>query len=330
MATTEQQSLIRSRSDSRSSNSQGKASPFGGIKHARFLSPDVPYHALIRVVQGRFLLRPDDQGRMRRLVGGVMGRAREVYPAVRIFADAWLSNHAHLLVQGPPDQLSAFLGFVSREISRRWGAVLGWEGNMFVTYIATALPTPESQQRAFTYVLAQSAKEHLVQSPLHWPGAHSARDLVAGLERTGVWFDGTGYGRALHRWLARPGAAKRPSRRSYQRAVTMAFDKLPALAHLDDAYYRSHVREVVEEIEREAAAERRATGRRLVGRRAILRTPREKRSSLPRPPWFELRRRMICWADRWASATRAYLEAYWRFQRAHRAASMRFLAGRIP
>ena len=79
----------------------------------------------------------------------------------------------------------------------------------------------------------------------------------------------------------------------------------------------------------QVAVEREESGRRVLGRTRVLRVPREKRSALPRPPWFEKRRRMICGAARRAVATRAYLRLYWEFQRAFREASLRLLSGEL-
>ncbi len=302
---------------------------FGGMKHARMHESGMLYHHLVRTVRGTFLLRPDANSVVEKLIAGVIARAQKRYSSVKLVADAWLSNHGHLLLEGAPEELPQFTGFIEREISRRLGAMIGWEGNMFQTYQSTALPTVESQLRAFEYVLAQSAKEHVVASPLKWPGAHCAKDLVSGFTRKGFWFDGTAYGRVLHKNLARKRNRTPPARKDFTSETEMQFARLPALAHLTDEEYRSHVRQLVREIEDAAVAERRHTNRKLIGRRRVLWTPRETRSALPCPPWFEKRRRMICWADRWAQETRAYLKRYWAFQRAFREASRRFLEGEL-
>lgn len=302
---------------------------FGGTKHARFHDPNCVYHVLLRTVRGHFLLRPDDGSQLNNVISGVIARALELFPSVRLYADAWLSNHAHLLLQGAPDHIPAFVGFVEREISRRLGAMIRWDGNMFQRYQSTALPTLESQIRAFRYVLAQSTKEHLVDSPVRWPGVHCAKDLVRSLVRKGRWFDGTAYGKALFRRLSRKRRTAPPNRRDFERETKFSFAKLPAKADLSDQAYQHWVKEIVGEIEAEAAADRHRTGRKLLGRRRILRIPRHTRSALPRPPWYENRRRMVCWAARWARATRDYLDRYWAFQRAFRQASQRLLAGEL-
>lgn len=218
---------------------------FGGIKHARFHDGDVVYHHMIRTVQGRFLLRSDDRGVLIKIIAGVIARALFLYPSVKLYADAWLSNHAHLALQGDPDEMPRFIGFIEREISRRWGKIIGWEGNMFQTYESTALPTEESQHVALRYILAQSTKEHLVETPLKWPGAHCAKDLARGFVRRGTWFDGTGYGRADDRHKARKHKRRAPRRRDFTHATEMRFTKLPVLADLSDDAYREHIGQIV-------------------------------------------------------------------------------------
>ena len=88
---------------------------FCGAKHSRFHDPSVVYQVLLRCFQGRFLLRPDRRGVLNDIVAGVVGGAQKVWPDVRLCAHAWLSNHAHILVQGPPDTLPAFIGFIEKE-----------------------------------------------------------------------------------------------------------------------------------------------------------------------------------------------------------------------
>jgi hypothetical protein len=73
----------------------------------------------------------------------------------------------------------------------------------------------------------------------------------------------------------------------------------------------------------------RSRRRKPVGVKAILATPLDRRTALPPQPWFEQRRRMICWADARAPETRAYLDRYWAFQRAFREASAALRAGQL-
>ncbi len=304
---------------------QPPATLFRGVKHARFHDPSVVYHVLLRCFQGRFLLRPDRRGVLNDIVAGVIGRAQELWPGVQLFAHAWLSNHAHLLVQGSPEDLPAFIGFIEREISRRWGAHIDWPDRMWQRYESTALVGPDSEQRAFRYVLAQATKEGLVASPLQWPGVHCAIDLLRGKRRRGSWFDGTGYGRAVQaqRAAVRPRAVKKAD---FANRYEVVLARLPCLRALSDEEFRGHVTRAVEEIEVSAKSERLAAGAKVLGRRQVLEMSRETRRDLPMQPWFENRRRMIVWAKQTREMLE-YLHRYWKFQRAFREASRRFCAG---
>lgn len=303
-------------------------SVFRGSKHARFHDPETVYHVLLRTFQGRFLLRPDRRDVLSNIVAGVIGRAQERWPSVRLYAHSWLSNHAHLLVQGEPGELPGFIAYVQREISRRWGSVVGWSGCMFERYESTALPAPESELRAFRYVLAQGTKEHLVDSPLKWPGVHCAKHLVESTSLKGKWFDGTRYGKARHAQLASV-HPKPVDKRDFETSYRVELSRLPACREMSEDEYRSFVRALVAEIERDAAQERLRSGRKVSGPRRVLSMPRERRSKLPPQPWYEKRRRMIFWADRLLANTQDYLRRYWEFQHRFREASRRFCAGEI-
>lgn len=293
-------------------------------RHARFHMDGVSYHVVLRVVQGRYLLRPDAKAVFQRLVAGVIGRAQCLYPTVQLFADAWLSNHAHLLLRGSAAELPFFVGFVEREISRRWGRRIDWPGPMFLRYLSTALPSHEDELHAFAYVLSQSVKEGLVSDPRKWPGPHCARDLCRGFIRRGTWFDGTSYSKAVH-----GGREATPRWQDHERSIEMRFEKLPALRDLSDEEYRLRVAEIVGEVIESAQVARARSGGKVAGRRRVLRTPRLHRSPAPRPPWWSRGRRLICWSGRRTSEARSYTTYYWEFQNAFREASERFRAGEL-
>ena len=146
-------------------------------RHVRFFKPGIVYHVLFKTLQGFFLLTPDLEHELRELIAGVLARAQRNWPEVATYAAVWLSNHGHLMLAGDPGNLVAFIAFLKREISRRWGPKIGWSGPMWGRYETTALVTPEAQQRCFEYVLGQAVKEDLVTTPQDWPGFHCAQVL---------------------------------------------------------------------------------------------------------------------------------------------------------
>ncbi|MEN8162115.1 MAG: hypothetical protein ABFS41_18745, partial [Myxococcota bacterium] len=50
---------------------------------------------------------------------------------------------------------------------------------------------PEAQWARLKYLLSNSVKEGLCESPFDWPGVHSAKALVTGEKLEGVWFNRT-------------------------------------------------------------------------------------------------------------------------------------------
>ncbi len=300
------------------------APPWAGKHHARYIEADVPYHVISRIFQGRCLLVPSEE--LNQLIIGILGRAMEVFPSILLFAITVLSNHLHAMLQGPPDQVAAFLGFVKREISRRYGPQIGWSGTMWDEYVATALPTAESQINCLSYLLSQGVKEGLVASPLDWPGVHAAKALLSDEPMRGQWLNATAFGRALRRQRRRR-SPKPVDRKRFLTSMDVRLAKIPAWSMLSDQEYRHKVAQLIDGIVRHARAER--GGRRPLGAFAIRHQRRNLRRDLPKPPWWEDRRRMICWANPKAEQTREYVARYWRFQRAFREAAIELRNGRV-
>lgn len=161
-------------------------------RHARFHHAGTLYHVMSKTADGKFLLAPKPG--IRSLCAGVLGKAQQNYPRVELFAYAFMSNHIHLALRGGSVDISDFMAFLKREISRRIGLKYGISGPKWQKrYTSTALPTLESAERCLKYILAQGVKEDLVSHPFHWPGLHCAKSLSSGANDSGEWFDSTGY-----------------------------------------------------------------------------------------------------------------------------------------
>jgi REP element-mobilizing transposase RayT len=286
-----------------------------GRHHARFIDPDVPIHVISRVFQGRHLLRPSRQ--LNSIVVGVVGRALERYRAVRLYAMAFLSNHVHFMLQGPPQEVPAFIGFIKREISRRWGhrPEVGWHGAMWHEYLATALPTPASQVRCLKYVLSQGVKEGLVARPQDWPGVHCATPLLSGVPLQGTWLNATAYSRAVDA-QSRKRSPRPVAKADHVRSYDVRFAPIPAWQHLDEQARRREVHRLIDEIISEGETAR--SGSRPLGARRIRRVPLAHRTELPQIPWLLRRRRMICWLSPREPEAIRFVHSYWMFQKGFR------------
>jgi REP element-mobilizing transposase RayT len=296
----------------------GDPDPYNRARHARYYEGDCVYHVVSRTLQGLFLLLPDADGELRRIIAGVIGHARKTYTGVRVHAAVFLSNHFHLAISGDHQQLAAYVGFIKREVARRWGPHIGWEGVFKSGYATSAVITPEGQRDCLRYILSQSVKEGLCERPEQWPGLHCAESLVTGKPIAGHWFNATDYGRAKRRQARKRNPAPVDRARYYEQADAH-FAPLPALSHLSPEAYRAEMAALVEEVVAEARELR--AGRPPLGVEAVLATDRMTRSEIPAPPWFEDRRRMVVWDDLKAPEVKAYLERYWTFQVAFRAAA---------
>ncbi len=300
---------------STSANRSSGNQRFVGRHHARFIDGSVPFHVVSRVFQGRHLLRPSRE--LNSIVVGVFGRALELYSQVQLYALAVMSNHIHIMLQGPPHQVPAFVGFIKREISRRWGhrPDVGWHGTMWHEYNARGLPTAESQEHCLKYILSQGVKEGLVKRPEEWPGVHCAHALVTGAPLKGRWLNATAYSRATDAESRK----RRPqpiSRDGYATEYDVGFAPIPAWRYLDAETRQRRVQCLVDEIVEEGTATR--NGRPALGACRVRRIPLERRTEVPRPPWLTRRRRVICWAAEHEAETRRFIDAYNDFQRSFR------------
>lgn len=297
-----------------------------GHHHARFHDPNVVYHVLWRTFQGRMLLTPSDE--LNDIAAGVVARAQDVFKNVRLYALAFLTNHCHLMLQGPADQLPAFIGYVKRELSRRWGRAVNWPGTLWSdTYYSTALPTQESQRHCFAYVLAQGVKEGLVAAPEQWPGLHIAHYVIKGRALQGGWLDGTAYGKALFKDRRRntpAGVAKE----HYIEQLTVRIDTLPCWQGLAAEQIQSEIAAMRASVI--AEGEQGRDGAAPISIEKLRARNFDEHRQLPKPPWWQERRRLICWSHSKAIATREYLKHYWEFQRSFRHASDRWMRNELP
>lgn len=280
----------------------------------RMYEPNVVYEVTIRTIQSRYLLRPSEK--CNEIIIGVIGRACELYPSVRIHGVQVLSTHFTWLVSAAdPEQIARFFGFVNGEVSFRVGRLHDWPGKMWGRRIRPLAVLGEAAQIArLEHLLAQGTKENLVESPRQWPGVNSARALLDGKPLRGTWFHMDAYTNARER-----GEKVTPYDFSIDYEVHL--DKLPCWEHLSDAEHRKCIEGLVRRIERSATAARQ--GRRVVGVRRILATDPHFRpdneDESPAPPCH-------------ASSPRekeVYMSKYETFVAIFRRAAMRLRAGAL-
>ncbi len=244
-----------------------------------------------RTIQGRYLLRPDDRGRVNETVIGVLGRAQRL-TGLSVVAVSVMSSHWHLLAFAEDaDQLVAFMRHANGNLSKEIGRLHRWPGKLWQRRYRGILVSEEDEAQIarLRYVLAAGVKEFLVDRAIHWPGVHSARALLKDQPLRGWWFDRT-------REFAARQSGERPGRYDYAEEETLVLDPLPCWRHLPADEVRRRVRDLVREVEDEATVERRTTGQRSQGAEAVMAMDPhhrpEKLESSPAPMFHAARKRV--------------------------------------
>ena len=161
---------------------------FVGRHQARYHDPGVPYHVLFKTFQSRFLVRPDKQGHIGPALAGILSQGLRVYRGMKLMSVRVLSNHVHLMLQGPANEIPHFIGHFKRETNIRWAKKFGWKGTMWEAYASTALLTHQAQLKCLKYIESNGVKEGLITRPDKWPGLNCTRALLTGEAIKGVWF----------------------------------------------------------------------------------------------------------------------------------------------
>ncbi|MBN2114116.1 MAG: transposase [Acidimicrobiia bacterium] len=225
--------------------------------------PYTLFEVTIRTVQSRFLLRPAPL--LNSLILGVLGRALEKHPAIRLFAFKVASDHIHLILAAPDvNSLAAFMNYVDGNIAREAGRLYNWRDKFWSRrYRPIAILDDASLVGRLKYLLAHGCKEGLVASPLDWPGASCERALLFGEKLEGIWYDRTAFYKAERR-----GQNVRLEDFAVRYEVPLA--RLPMLEGKSEAEARAFYRNLVSEIEAETRQRCLDSGRELLGVEAVL------------------------------------------------------------
>ena len=139
-----------------------------------------PVEVCSRSIHGRHLLTPTTD--FVDVAGGTLGRALEVAP-VELCGISMLSSHWHgILIVQDHKQLSRFMGHFNGNLAKEVHRLHDWPECVFPRRFTamTISDEPEAQWARLKYILSQSVKEGLVESPYDWKGLHAAKPLAQG------------------------------------------------------------------------------------------------------------------------------------------------------
>ena len=270
-----------------------------------------------RTLHGKLLIKPTPE--CKEIVEGVLGRALWKYPRIGLVGYWFLSNHYSLLVTTPDEQtLSAFMSHLNGNLARELGRLFKhrerfWSRRYRAIYVSTGRWV---QVDRLKYLLSQGCKEGLIGRAAEWPGACSLLALTTGIVEMGVWFNRTAEFRARRR-------GKNPGRYTHSIEYPLTHVPLPCWARFTAAERRARARELVAEIETEAAERNKKLGRRPMGRKKIL--EQEPHST---PAHSDHSPAPLSHGN--ALERESFKQLYWNFVKAFRAASERLRSGILP
>ncbi len=213
-----------------------------------------------RATQREFLLKPSVLSNL--IFKFVLAVAAARW-GVLIHAVCVMSNHLHLVVTDPRAHLPDFTHLLDGVLAKALNALHGrWE-NFWApcSYSAVALLSPRDIVEKVAYTLANPATAGLVEHGREWPGVWSDPRFIGGpgerIERPGHYFAKNG---------------SMPETQELVFSIPPGFDSVEA--------FREQVTARLSELEREAAEERKANGRTVLGRRRIL---KQSHSTRPAP-----------------------------------------------
>ena len=206
-----------------------------------------------RCASRRFFLRPEQK--VDQAFAYCFGVAAERY-GLDVYWLSVMSNHHHDGVHDNDGKYPKFLQYFHSLLARCLNVHLGrWE-NFWSTEQSGALLLGDAEAifDKMIYSLTNPVKDHLVDKVLNWPGLNSLRYQLSGkpmvVKRPSWFFDKSG---------------------DMPDEVTLTFVRPPEFAHLSQAQWADKLRAAVAAAERKAAAERQSSGRKILGRKAILR-----------------------------------------------------------
>jgi len=272
------------------------------------------FEVTVRTVQARFLLRPSVA--LNEIILGVLGRAQRLHE-VGIVSFCFLSGHFHLLLLvNDAKQLADFMGYFNSNLAREVSRLADWGDKVWARrYRAIEVSDePEAQRERMKYILSHGVKEFLVEKAREWPGVHAVRALLDDEPLEGLWFDRTQEYSARRR-------GEEHERNRFATPETVTLSPLPCWEHLSSEGQKEKIADLVREIEEEAAAQRAATGKTVLGRAAILKQHPHQRPNRPKKSYAPL----VHAASR--KVRRELYEGYRAFVAAYREAAEKLRAG---
>jgi putative transposase len=271
----------------------------------RQVAPGRSYMLTRRCTQRKFLLTPRKE--MQQAFWYCFAVAVRRFN-IRVLSVVAMGNHYHATIEDPDGSYPEFTRYFHSLLARCGNVLLGrWENFWDPEQSGVLeLVDPDTSFRKMVYTLTNPVQDHLVQKACHWPGASS---LIYQLNDSAL-------------------TVKRPRKFFCEDGcmpdeVTIRFQRPRGFEHLSHDEWTEKLRAAINGEEKKAAANRRETGRKLLGRKAV-----RRQTPFSQPSTFAKRRGIvprIATRNKWLRIER--LEHNKRFQQRYRDAFARRTGG---
>lgn len=290
----------------------------------RIIEPDQIYSVTNRTLEGRHFFAPGPE--INALILACLGRALHRC-GVELFVFIFMSNHFHILVRTPKENLHEFMGYFTGRLSWELNRYHSRRGPVFGgRYHAVPVLDDEALLQQYVYIAANPLAAGL-ETSLAWPGISSHASELSAQPLVGHWLD-----REALRRMRRRDPAARPEEATVP--YTIPITPLPALAELTDVQRVKVLREAVEEREVELLEARANEGKHtLLGAAEIVAGgPEDRPATQPSSPQprchTECPNRRRAYLETVRAVTSAYRTAMKRWRACH--SGIVFPDGTIP
>ena len=163
----------------------------------RNTNPEYLRLVTIRTECAQLLMVPGSE--LNETIGGIVAKYQEEF-GIEIFAYMFLSNHYHLLIRAPKQNLWRFEQALNREIAKRVNRIRKRDGHFWSRrYDEQIVLGNPASLTALLYIVCNAVKHRLVRDTARWPGVGCYFQLLDEQDRLFYFMDYTAYRKARSR-----------------------------------------------------------------------------------------------------------------------------------
>ena len=195
----------------------------------------------IRTEQARLFMVPGRE--LNETVGGIVAKYQQEF-AIEIYAYTFLSNHYHLLVRAPKENLWKFEQALNREIAKRVNRLRYREGHFWSRrYDEQVVVGNAASLTALIYIICNAVRHRLVRDVALWPGVSCFFHVLDEQDRTFHFTDYTAYRKAKREAQL---SGKRVELSDYRMSYLLHLSPLPMLCSLNKKLRRQFLRSEIQ------------------------------------------------------------------------------------